>query len=165
MVQQDRKSRKKGAAASMPVLHRDAAGIDVGSRSHWVAVPADRADKSVQEFGSFTSDLYRLADWLKSCDVKTVAMESTGVYWIPLFDVLEERGFEVLLVNASHLRSVPGRKSDVKDCQWIQRLHSFGLLRGSFWPPADILELRAYMRQRERLVHEAARCVHHMQKA
>lgn len=159
--------RKKGQgrAQELPVLHAHAAGIDIGSRSHWVAVPADHDDQPVREFGSFTGDLNRLADWLASCGVKTVAMESTGVYWIPLFEVLEERGFEVLLANAAHLRNVPGRKSDVLDCQWIQRLHSFGLLRGSFRPGAEIVELRAYMRQRERLVQDAARHIQHMEKA
>jgi transposase len=174
MVQREKGSRSRPregqgregkAEKSMPVLHPDAAGIDIGSRSHWVAVPADRDEHTVREFGSFTDDLSKIADWLKACGVTTVAMESTGVYWIPLFELLEERGFEVLLVCASHLRNVPGRKSDVLDCQWIQRLHSFGLLRGSFRPPEEIVELRAYMRQRERLVQDAARHVQHMQKA
>jgi transposase len=150
----------------MPMIHTDAAGIDVGSRSHWVAIPAERDAQPVREFSSFTGDLYRLADWLASCNIKTVAMESTGVYWIPVFEVLESRGFEVLLVNAAHLQNVPGRrKSDVIDCQWIQRLHTFGLLRGSFRPGEDIVELRAYMRQRARLVQDAARYAQHMQKA
>jgi transposase len=166
MVQREEKKRaRRKAGESMAVRHPDAAGIDIGSRSHWVAVPADRDEEAVREFGGFTGDLHHLADWLKRCGIKTVAMESTGVYWIPLYDVLEERGFEVLLVNASHLRNVPGRKSDVKDCQWIQQLHSFGLLRGSFRPPEEILELRTYMRQRERLIVDAARHVQHMQKA
>jgi hypothetical protein len=146
-------------------MHPDAAGIDIGSRSHWVAVPTDRDEQPVREFLSFTADLNKLADWLESCAIKTVAMESTGVYWIPLFEILEARGFEVLLVNAMHLRNVPGRKSDVLDCQWIQRLHSFGLLRGSFRPDEPVVELRAYMRQRERLVQDAARHVQQMQKA
>jgi transposase len=150
----------------MPVLQPHAAGIDIGSRSHWVAVPADRDAESVREFSSFTGDLHRLADWLASCGITTVAMESTGVYWIPVFEVLEERGFEVLLVNAAHLRNVPGRrKSDVLDCRWIQRLHSFGLLRGSVRPDEQIVELRTYMRQRARIVQDAARHVQHMQKA
>lgn len=161
------RGRAQGEAAegSLPVLHSDAAGIDIGSRSHWVAVPTDRDDKDVREFSSFTADLNRLADWLTRCGIKTVAMESTGVYWIPLFELLAERGFEVLLVCASHLRNVPGRKSDVLDCRWIQRLHSFGLLRGSFRPVEEVVELRTYMRQRERLVQDAARHVQHMQKA
>jgi transposase len=150
----------------MPVVQLNAAGIDVGSRSHWVAVPADRDAEPVREFSSFTGDLNRLADWLESCRITTVAMESTGVYWIPVFEILEARGFEVLLVNAAHLRNVPGRrKSDVLDCKWIQRLHSVGLLRGSVRPTEQIVELRAYMRQRERIVQDAARYVQHMQKA
>ncbi|HWB44703.1 MAG TPA: IS110 family transposase [Hyphomicrobiaceae bacterium] len=164
MVQRQ-EGHEREAAQSLPVVRPNAAGIDIGSRGHWVAVPAERDREPVRPFGSFTADLHRLADWLKSCGIETVAMESTGVFWIPLYDVLEERGFEVLLVNAAHLKNVPGRKSDVKDCQWIQRLHSFGLLRGSFRPPAEILELRAYMRQRERLIQDAARHVQHMQKA
>src|SRR5262249_33445942 len=107
-------------AEEMSVIRPNAAGIDIGSRSHWVAVPADRDAASVREFSSFTGDLHRLVDWLASCGITTVAMESTGVYWIPVFELLEERGFEVLLVNAAHLRNVPGRrKSDVLDCQWI----------------------------------------------
>lgn len=168
MVQQEGTKKKKkssGAVAAMGVMRPHAAGIDIGSRSHWVAVPADRDEMPVREFGGFTDQLYRLADWLKSCGIETVAMESTGVYWIALYDVLESRGFEVLLVNASHLRNVPGRKSDVKDCQWLQQLHSYGLLRGSFRPPQEVLELRAYMRQRERLIQGAVQPVQHMQKA
>lgn len=171
MVQPETKKKKSRQtrpqpAAEMPVLHVHAAGIDIGSRSHWVAVPADRDAEPVREFQSFTGDLHRLADWLKSCAVTTVAMESTGVYWIPLFELLEARGFEVLLVNAAHLRNVPGRrKSDVLDCQWIQRLHSFGLLRGSVRPGEPMVELRAYLRQRERLIKDAARYAQHMQKA
>lgn len=169
MVQNEKRgsqgTKRRSATASMPVLLPDAAGIDIGSRSHWVAVPADRDETPVREFSTFTVDLNQLAEWLASCGVKTVAMESTGVYWIPAFEVLEAAGFEVLLVNAAHVRNVPGRKSDVLDCQWIQRLHSLGLLRGSFRPSAELVELRAYMRQRERLVQDAARHVQHMQKA
>src|SRR5690606_35496005 len=121
---------------------QDAAGIDIGSREHWVAVPEDRDAEPVRSFGTFTSDLHRLARWLKDCAIHTVAMESTGVYWLPLYEVLEQEGFEVVLVNASHVRNVPGRKSDVQDCQWLQELHSYGLLRASFRPPAAIAELR-----------------------
>jgi transposase len=171
MVQQQTKKKKPGGnrqepAQEMPVLHQHAAGIDIGSRSHWVAVPADRDAEPVREFESFTGDLHRLADWLASCGITTVAMESTGVYWIPLFEVLEARKFEVLLVNAAHLSNVPGRrKSDVLDCQWIQRLHSFGLLRGSVRPDEQIVELRAYVRQRARIVQDAGRHIQHMEKA
>ena len=164
-VRKTKRVKEPSSEAGPTLVHRNAAGIDVGSRSHFVAVPQDCDEEPVREFQSFTGDLQRLADWLTKCGVKTVAMESTGVYWIPVYELLEERGFEVLLVCASHLRNVPGRKSDVLDCRWIQRLHSFGLLRASFRPTKDFVELRAYMRQRSRLVTDAARHVQHMQKS
>lgn len=146
-------------------VHLHAAGIDIGSESHWVAVPDDRDEKPVREFRSFTQDLHALADWLEACGIETVAMESTGVYWIPLYEILEERGFEVLLVNARHVKGVPGRKSDILDCQWIQQLHTFGLLRGSFRPAAPIAALRSLVRHRDQLVEAAASYVQRMQKA
>lgn len=155
----------QGKRRKLQVCHPDAAGIDIGSREHWVAVPEDRDADSVQPFGTFTSDLHRLVDWLVACGIKTVAMESTGVYWVPLYEILEARGFDVLLVNATHVRNVPGRKSDVRDCVWIQELHTYGLLRASFRPTAEIVELRAYMRHRQMLVESAARHIQHMQKA
>jgi hypothetical protein len=151
--------------AGLSLTHPNAAGIDIGSASHFVAVPPDRDEQSVREFASFTADLERLANWLTECGVDTVAMESTGVYWIPLFELLDARGFRVLLVNARHVKNVSGRKSDVLDCQWIQHLHELGLLRGSFRPVADIVELRTYVRHRQTLVESAAREVQHMQKA
>jgi transposase len=162
---QKKNSKKKSQDETLTVVNPNAAGIDIGSAFHYVAVPKQRADEPVQKFSSFTNDLYRLANWLKSCGVDTVAMESTGVYWIPLYEILEARGFEVLLVNAHHVKNVPGRKTDVLDCQWIQQLHSFGLLRGSFRPEDRILPLRGYMRQREQLVDYAASHIQHMQKA
>jgi len=143
----------------------DAAGIDVGSSEHYVAVPEDRDVQAVRKFRSFTADLHRLADWLEKCGIDTVAMESTGVYWIPLYEILEERGFEVVLVNARDFKSVPGRKTDVLDCQWLQELHTYGLLRASFRPDGEIAALRAYVRQRDMLVKNASRHVQHMQKA
>lgn len=146
-------------------IHLNAAGIDVGSRSHWVAVPEDRDERPVRDFKSFTHDLHALADWLKACGVTTVAMESTGVYWIPLFEILEERGFEVLLVNALHVKNVPGRKTDILDCQWIQQLHTFGLLRGSFRPSAQITAIRTLVRHRDQLVTGTASYIQRMQKA
>jgi len=146
-------------------IHLDAAGIDVGSSSHWVAVPEDRDPNPVREFRSFTHQLIELADWLEACGITTVAMESTGVYWIPLFEILEERGFEVLLVNALHVKGVPGRKSDILDCQWIQQLHTFGLLRGSFRPAAEITAIRTLVRHRDQLVTAAASYIQRMQKA
>jgi transposase len=152
-------------ATALPVLHRHAAGIDVGATFHVVAVPPDSDAEPVRTFSSFTGDLYRLADWLKSVGVTTLAMESTGVYWIPVYEILESRGFEVLLVNARDVKHVPGRKTDVKDAQWIQRLHEHGLLRGSFRPQEEIAALRGYLRHRERLVEYAASHIQHMQKA
>ena len=156
------------ASASPSLLERinpNAAGIDCGAAAHYVAVPADRDPTPVRAVPTFTADLHRLADWLTACGVTTVAMESTGVYWIPLYEILEARGLAVVLVNARHVKNVPGRKSDVVDCQWLQELHSVGLLRGSFRPPAAIAALRALLRHRETLVESAATHVHRMQKA
>jgi len=150
---------------SLQRINPNAAGVDCGSESHHVAVPADRDPEPVRRFRTFTTDLLRLADWLTDCQVKTVAMEATGVYWIPIYEILEERGFEVILVNAHHVKNVPGRKTDVVDCQWIQELHSFGLLRGSFRPSAEIATLRAYLRHREKMVQNAGDHVRRMQKA
>ena len=146
-------------------IHLNAAGIDIGSESHWVAVPEDRDEQPVREFKSFTHELIALADWLAACGIDTVAMESTGVYWIPLYEILEERGMEVLLVNARHVKGVPGRKTDILDCQWIQQLHTFGLLRGSFRPDAPITAIRSLVRHRDQLVEAAASYVQRMQKA
>jgi transposase len=143
----------------------NAAGIDVGASSHFVAVPPDRDDKPVREFAAFTADLEALAQWLKSCAVDTVAMESTGVYWIPLYELLERHGFRVLLVNTRHVKNVPGRKSDVLDCQWLQQLMSFGLLSGAYRPSDEVCVLRAVMRQRDSLLREQARQIQRMQKA
>jgi transposase len=151
--------------AGLTLTHPNAAGIDIGSASHYVAVPPDRDDEPVREFPSFTADLQRLADWLDGCGVDTVAMESTGVYWIPLFELLDARGFTVLLVNARHVKNVSGRKSDVLDCQWLQQLMSYGLLRGAFRPADGVCALRALSRQREMLLRSQARHVQHMQKA
>lgn len=139
-----------------------AAGIDIGSREHYVCAGATHP---VRRFGCFTTDLQQMASWLAACEVKTVAMEATGVYWIPAFQVLESAGFEVVLVNAKHLKSVPGRKSDVQDCQWLQHLHECGLLAPSFRPADPIVVLRSYLRQRKTLVREAARHLQRMQKA
>jgi len=150
---------------ALPQLNANAAGIDVGATAHFVAVPADRDAEPVREFGTFTGELYRLAEWLRACGVETVALESTGVYWIPLFQVLEERGFAVKLVDARQLKRVPGRKSDVLDCQWLQQLHTFGLLAGAFRPDDQICVLRSYMRQRAMLTKYAGQHVQHMQQA
>jgi transposase len=158
-------SSYKGNAAGLPVIHDRAAGIDVGSRFHVVAVGADLCKEPVQTFQAFTSDLQRMADWLVAMGIKTVAMESTGVYWVPVYEVLEGRGIEVILANAREARAVPGRKSDVNDAQWLQRLHACGLLRASFRPGRDIAALRVYLRLRERHLDFAAAHIQHMQKA
>ena len=151
--------------AELSQVNLNAAGIDVGASSHFVAVSAARAEPPVREFAAFTADLYRLADWLAECGVKTVVMESTGVYWIPLFGVLEERGFQVMLVDPRRIKNVSGRKTDVLDCQWLQQLHTYGLLSGAFRPEGEIRRLRSYLRQRAMLVEHAAQHVQHMQKA
>lgn len=156
------------AAARMPVINSHAAGIDIGATSHWVCVPQDAVapeQSAVREFGAFTQDLDELVEWLLECQVKTVAMESTGVYWIPLFQKLQEAGLEAILVNARHVRHVPGRKTDLKDCQWLQQLHSYGLLRGSFRPADDICCLRSLLRHRDNLGQSCKQQVQHMQQA
>src|SRR6266446_5606364 len=150
----------------LPLIHPDAVGIDVGSAEHWVCVPADRDPEPVQKFSAFTCDLHRLADWLATCRVTTVVMESTGVYWIPLFQILEARGFEVALVNARHVKNVPGRpKTDRFDCRWLQKLHTYGLLAPSFRPPEDICRLRSLLRHRENLIRMTVKHIQHMQKS
>src|SRR3990167_4171947 len=166
MAQRNRRiPLKPGKSAALTITHPPAAGIDIGSASHFVAVPPDRDDEPVREFPSFTVDLNALADWLTACGVDTVAMESTGVYWIPLFELLESRGFTVLLVNARHVKNVSGRKSDVLDCQRLQQLMSFGLLHGAFRPAAQVWVLRSLSRQRTMLLRSQGRFVQHMQKA
>lgn len=150
---------------TLKVIHPDAAGIDIGSKTHYAAVPEGRCEQPVQHFGCLTPDLHQLAQWLKSCGISTVAMEATGVYWIPVARILEEYELEVLLVDARNVRSVPGRKSDVFDCQWLQELHSYGLLRGSFRPTQEMEPLRTYWRHRACLVEQCASQIHRMQKA
>ena len=159
------KQRRQPPRPSLAAIHPKAAGLDVGATFHVVAVPPDRAAESVRTFQSFTADLHRLAEWLMEVGVTTVAMESTGVYWIPVYEVLEARGFEVLLVNARDAKNVPGRKTDVNDAQWLQQLHEHGLLRGSFRPHDRVVPLRALLRHREGLVDQAAAYIQRMQKA
>jgi transposase len=168
---QPRRSGQQGPirpAASIPVINPHAGGIDVGSLEHWVCVPEDAVPEgksNVRPFGGFTADLDELVEWVQDCGVKTVAVESTGVYWIPLVQKLEKAVIEVILVNARHLKNVPGRKTDVKDCQWLQQLHSYGLLNGSFRPTPDICRVRSLMRHRENLIDSCGKEVQHMQKA
>lgn len=156
---------KPGQVDALAQINRHAAGIDIGAAEVYVAVGPDRDTENVRSFPTFTADLHRLADWLQRCGVETVAMESTGVYWIPLYEILEERGFAVCLVNARHLKNVSGRKTDVLDCQWIQQLHTYGLLSPSFRPPEDIVAIRGLVRHRDMLVQYRAAHIQHMQKA
>jgi len=160
-----KRSRSRRSPIGLPVIRPNAAGIDIGSRGIFVAVPEDRADSNVRSFPTFTEDLIAIADWLASCGIEHVAMEATGVYWIPLFQILEKRGFNVTLVNARNVKNVPGRKSDVIDSRWIQFLHTVGLLQASFRPPDEVAALRSYMRHRDKLVAVSASHVLRMQKA
>lgn len=164
-------AKRKKSIVNIPELdileqiNRDAAGLDIGAEEIWACVPAGRDSESVRVFPTFTVDLHALADWLKACQIKTVAMESTGVYWIPVYEILEGRGFEVYLVNARHIKNVPGRKTDILDCQWIQQLHTYGLLRASFRPSEEICALRALARHRDNLIRYRSAHIQHMQKA
>jgi transposase len=162
------RSRRKSNPSKSPqlsTLNEHAGGIDVGAREIYVAVPPGTCARTVRCFATFTEDLHLLRDWLKECGVTTVAMESTGVYWIPLFQILEAAGIEVCLVNARHCKNLPGRKTDVQDCQWLQHLHAVGLLRGSFRPVDEVCAVRALLRHRDGLVRAASRCVSHLHKA
>jgi transposase len=162
-----RKRAQKGVkqVLSLPILHADTAGIDMGATEIFVAVPVDRDADPVRCFGSFTEDLRQIAAWLKQCGIRRVAMESTGVYWIPLWQVLSDDKFEVCLVKARHFKNVPGKKTDVEDCQWLQFLHSVGLLRGSYRPEQAICGVRTLLQYRGELIRFAAEHIQHMQKA
>jgi len=164
MAPRHKKTNKK-VHVQLPTLHPNAAGIDIGAREIWVAVPPDADPNPVRQFETFTDALLQLRDWLKATGVTSVAMESTGVYWIPLFQILEAAGLEVFLVNARHCKNLPGRKTDVQDCQWLQYLHSVGLLRGSFRPPETICAIRSVLRHRNRLLRCAADQVRLLHKA
>ena len=156
--------RMRSDDPGLDVVHPHAAGIDVGNSVHYVAVRPDRDPDPVRRFDCFTADLHRLADWLQHCGVTTVALQSTGVYWLPLYDILDARGFEVFLVNARHTKNLPGRKSDVQESQWLLKLHTYGLLRNSFYPSAEIRVVRTYWRQRADHVRAVSTCIQRMQK-
>jgi transposase len=164
-------AKRKKSSVKVPVvdildqINIHAAGLDIGAEEIYACVPADRDEPPVRVFPTFTVDLHALADWFVACQIETVAMESTGVYWIPVYEILESRGFEVYLVNARHVKNVPGRKTDILDCQWIQQLHSYGLLRASFRPPAEVCTLRALARHRDNLIRYRSAHIQHMQKA
>lgn len=149
---------------SLDIIHPDAAGIDIGNETHYVAVPSNRDAEPVRRFGCTTAELKDMAAWLKQCGIRTVAMQSTGVYWIAVYDVLQATGLEVYLVNARETKNLPGRKSDVQESQWVMKLHTYGLLRNSFRPSAEIRALRTYWRQRQDLIRHAARYIQRMQK-
>lgn len=151
-------------SVNLDVVHPNAAGIDIGNESHYVAVPPDRDAEPVRQFACFTEALQQMAAWLKSCGIDTVAMQSTGVYWLPVYEILTEEGLQVFLVNARHTKNLPGRKTDVQECQWLLQLHTFGLLNNSFRPPEEICVLRAYWRQRAEHVASASTCIQRMQK-
>ena len=161
------KKHRKVDISNLEQLNLNAAGIDIGAEFHYVAVPNGRDPKGqdVRHFSTFTADLHNLADWLHQCKIDTIAMESTGVYWIPVFEILDSQGFDVRLVNPRNIKNAPGRKTDVLDCQWIQQLHTYGLLQSSFRPEDQICELRSYLRQRAMLVSYASHHIQHMQKA
>lgn len=160
-----RRKRKAAAGESeLQIVHPDAAGIDIGNEVHYVSVPEGRSPQPVQTFGCFTGELERMARWLKQCGIRTVAMQSTGVYWMPVYDVLEAHGLEVYLVNARHTKSLPGRKTDVQECLWLRRLHGYGLLANSFHPPDEIRTLRAYWRQRKEHIAGMTQQILRMQK-
>src|SRR6202049_1309620 len=156
--------RLAGNDPGLTIVHSNAGGIDVGNESHFVAVPPDRDANPVQEFGCWTADLKRMAEWLNACRIDTVAMQATGVYSIPLYDILTAHGIQVVLVNAQHTKNVPGRKSDVQECQWLMRLHTYGLLRACFLPAPEIQRVRTVWRLRDQHVRDSSRCIQHMQK-
>lgn len=159
------KQQKVVNLEALKQINLNAAGLDIGAAEIYAAVPEDRDPESVRSFQTFTRDLFALADWLLACGIDTVAMESTGVYWIPIYEILDERGFDVVLVNARHIKNVPGRKTDVLDCQWIQQLHTYGLLHGSFRPADNICALRALVRHRDMLISYRSSHIQHMQKS
>jgi transposase len=166
-TQQNHRAKLKPQDCTMglQVVHPKAAGIDVGNEEHWVAVPPDADPAPVRSFKCFTRDVQALADWLVQCGIETVAMQSTGVYWIALYDILSERGIRVFVVNAKDTKNLPGRKTDIQECQWLLKLHAYGLLKNSFRPEEEILVMRTYWRQRQQHIQDAARAIQHMQKA
>lgn len=157
--------KSKSSRKELELLNVNAAGLDIGAAEIYACVPQDRDEEPIRSFETYTRELMLLAEWLKACNIETVAMESTGVYWIPVYEVLETQGFEVLLVNAHHVKNVPGRKSDVSDCEWIQRLHTYGLLRGSFRPQEEMVAVRALVRHRRNLTESRSQQIQLMQKA
>jgi transposase len=165
MIMAKRQKAKYRKVKMLHTIQPNAAGVDIGATEIYIAVPDDRDSVPIRHFDTFTEDLHAAAKWMKTCVIDSIAMESTGVYWIPVFQIFESYGFEVVLVNARHVKNVPGRKTDVQDCQWLQYLHSVGLLRGSFRPPQEVCAVRSLLRHRDGLVKTAASHIQHMQKA
>ena len=159
------KLKPQDCTVGLQIVHPKAAGIDVGNEEHWVAVPPGLDEHPVQSFGCFTRDLEEMADWLVGCGIETVAMQSTGVYWIALYDILSQRGIRVFVVNAQDTKNLPGHKTDIQECQWLLKLHTYGMLKNSFRPEEEILVMRTYWRQRQQHIADASRCIQHMQKA
>jgi transposase len=160
-----RSNKNRDWTQDLMITHPNAAGIDVGNAEHYVCVPPDRDADPVRSFPCFTADLHAMAKWLVACKIETVALQSTGVYWVPVYEVLEQYGLQIFVVNARHTKNLPGRKTDVQECRWLMQLHTYGLLRNSFHPEAKIRELRVYWRQRNTQVQSAATCIQRMQKA
>ena len=158
------KLKPQDCTLGLGIVHPKAAGIDVGKEEHWVAVPPDMDPEPVQRFGCVTQELQEMAQWLLRCGIDTVALQSTGVYWIALYDILSERGIRVFVVNAQATKNLPGRKTDIQECQWLLKLHTYGLLKNSFRPEEEILVMRTYWRQRQQHIGDASRCIQHMQK-
>jgi len=164
----DKKKKKKKITKtfdSLEQINLNAGGIDIGADEVYICVPKDRDEQTVRTFGTFTKDLHEIGRWLTACGVETIAMESTGVLWIPLYEHLADQGFEVYLVNARHIKNVPGKKTDVLDCQWLQQLHTYGLLQNSFRPSEEMVQLRSLVRQREMLISYRSNHIQHMHKA
>ena len=149
----------------LDIVHPDAAGIDIGGHTHWVAISPERDEQPVRGFGCYTAELKEMAQWLVAKGIRSVALQSTGVYWMPVLEILEQHGLEVYLVNARHTKNLPGRKSDIQECQWLLKLHTYGLLRNSFHPATEIRVVRTYWRQRADHVRAISTCIQRMQKA
>ena len=165
MNKEKEKNNQKQELNTFKKMNHNAAGIDIGSKEHWVAIPPNRSKQSVRKFGCFTEDIHEMAKWLKSCQIETVAMKSTGIYWIAVFQILESHGFEVYLVSPRHIKHLKQRKTDIADCQWLQKLHTYGMLQASFQPEDQTCSLRCLLRQRDNLIKRAAVYIQQMQKA
>src|SRR5258706_7049468 len=159
------RQKRKDPTEGLKVANPNAAAIDIGCAEHWACVPPGRSERTIRAFGCCTAELNGLADWLVGCGVDTVVMEATGSYWVVLYDLLESRNLKPVVVNPRYAKNTSGKKGDIPDCQWMQKLHTYGLFSNSFRPSAPLRVLRSYLRQREMLVVEASQQIQHMQKA